>query len=332
MKKLKINPSPLRRSVATVALLPLLVTACGQDSGSDGESDKLNTDKLEMIVQVSPGGGWDTMSRAVADFLPACVDGSKAVTVYNRIGQGEQFRVITSDKTGTKLGPLPFPGVIGGIAAGEDRDLDKVQVLGSVGEDPYVTAVSKKSGITSLEDLATKDKVLVGNSSGKTGGDFFVNVILSGALGGKWTYVNHEGSQEAGLAAIRGDVDLVTQPLSSIAELLKDDSLVPIVVYSAEPVEELPDVVAAGQNPLTKEIADLGRIYRVLMISSAAPDGAAETLQAGIKCVAENRDFIKRMGATGSPVTYMSPEETLDLQNRLLKVTEENQDRFDAVK
>jgi tripartite-type tricarboxylate transporter receptor subunit TctC len=320
--------------LALAVLMTVPLAACASDSGEEADTatgtGKFPSKKMEMIVPVSPGGGWDTVSRAVADALPAHLPGAEPLTVLNNNnGLGvEQYRLVTADKSGHVLGPLTIPGIAASAASGQAVDLRKARPLGSVGEDPYVVVASKKSGLRTIDDVVKRNKVTVGSSSGRTGGDFFVNVVMSSAFGHPWEYVNHEGSSEASLAAIRGDVELITQPLSSIAKSLPDPNLVPLLVFSDERVKQLPDVPTAAETGSTKNIADLGRIYRTFFVSSDTPDDVVAALEQALAAVAKDQAFISRMSTSGSPVIYKSAKEISTVLADIVKIADQNKNQF----
>lgn len=125
-------------AVAAAALLGLALSGCANSGAAAGEFP--GNEPIEMVVHTSPGGGWDTVSRALADNLPDYLDGAK-IEVINRTGGAglEQFGYITATADGHRIGPLPFPGIVSAATANPEMiDLEKAQSLGSVSEDPYV--------------------------------------------------------------------------------------------------------------------------------------------------------------------------------------------------
>lgn len=320
-----------RLLAASAAVLSVLaVAACGSTAGAGSAANYPGNDPIEMVVQVSPGGGWDTVSRALAQDLPKYLKGAK-VEVLNRTGGSglEQFGYVAQDADGHRLGPLPLPGIVSASISNPDIvDMSKVTTLGSVGEDPYVVVASKKSGITSLHDLATRQKVTVGSSAGVAGGDYFLNVLMQSAFDGDWEYVNHEGSTEAALSAVRGDVDIITQPLSSILPQLDDPNLVPLVMFSDKAEKGAEDVPLAKDQPETKDFADLGRIYRVFFVSKNTPEAIVTKLRSAVKSVTEDQSYIDSMAKAGSPAKYLSPEQTNKVINDLEEVANQHKAAF----
>lgn len=317
-------------AVAAAAVMGSLLAGCAESASSDAAGDFPGNDAIEMVAHTSPGGGWDTVSRALADYLPKYIDGAK-MEVLNRTGGAglEQYGYVTSTNDGHRIGPLPFPGIVSAKMANPDMiDVTKAQPLGSVAEDPYVVVASKASGITSVDDLASRKSVTVGSSGGTTGGDYFLNVIMENRFGANWEYVNHEGSTEATLAAIRGDVDIVTQPVSTIQSNLSDPNLVPLVVFSEKPVQDLPGVTLAKDVEPMRDFADLGRIYRVFFVSESTPEKVVQRLQDAVKSAAEDPAFVDQMKKSGFPVTYLPPQKTEQILDRLLKAAEEHAEAF----
>jgi len=112
---------------------------------------------VRMIVGLSAGGGYDTYTRAIARHLSKHVPGKPAVIVENMVDAGSliaanhSFKVAKPDglTIGHFIGGLFLQQLIG--KPGIEFDGRKFEYLGAPAQDNQMVAISKRTGITSVE-------------------------------------------------------------------------------------------------------------------------------------------------------------------------------------
>lgn len=232
-----------RFRVSLIAALALALAACGgaeetEDRPDDEASEAAAAEDeseddvaeeaaawepdgdVEFIIPFGPGGGFDAYSRQVVDaaqqFLP---DGLTIGLVYD-VGLAVS-QTIDDDAT---------------IQLDEDFSW-----IAGITREPYTLFATADSGITSLEDLDGHE-VRFG-SLGAASPMFVIGVILGEILGFDNQFVTaYGGAGDLLSGATRGDIDLSALEVSSIAQYVETDDLIPLLVLDEEPSEVFPDV------------------------------------------------------------------------------------------
>lgn len=161
-----------------------LITAAGVFSWADGAlsasaEDFYKGKAVRFVVAFSPGGGFDTYTRAIARHFGKHLPGNPAVIVENMTGAGGIIhanyfyqRAKPDGLTiGNNIGGLILQQIMG--AKGIEFDGRKFEYIGVPAVDNPVCAVTRASGITSLEKwfAAPKPAKLGGVGPGGTASD-----------------------------------------------------------------------------------------------------------------------------------------------------------------
>src|SRR5262249_32824142 len=124
---------------------------------------------IRIIVGFSAGGGFDTYARALARHLSKHIAGNPAVVVENMAGAGSLiaanhiYNVAKPDglTMGHFIGGLLLGQVLG--QKGVEFDARKFEYVGAPTTDHVICAMTKASGITSIEKwMASKTPVKMG--------------------------------------------------------------------------------------------------------------------------------------------------------------------------
>jgi putative tricarboxylic transport membrane protein len=280
-----------------LAVLLLLINVSPRADAKE-QKQPFPTKPITMIVLTSPGGGWDTVSRVAAEnwrpFLP-----NNVPIVIKNIPGGEQLigptTLYNSPPDGYTIGTVSS-GSTGAIVAGVVRfDVKKFEWVGILSDDYYIVSASPKSGFKQLSDLQkSKKEILVGTPG-------FATTDAMGALLSKekmklnLKMIPHDGSSGAALAAIRGDVDLVSSPVSSMKKFVVDGhDLVPLWTSAPERLKRLPNV------PTLKELGypEVGKMYSLHRLVAAPPGTPAdrlEILRKSFRAMLENPKYQARV-------------------------------------
>jgi tripartite-type tricarboxylate transporter receptor subunit TctC len=287
------RPAGRRTKAAVTALavaLPLALTAGGGDKG--GSSDSAGgwepEKDIEWIVPYTPGGGFDTYSRGIAETMQSVVmpDGTNVV-VRNTppLPQGITT-MYTAKPDGYTIGILPMPAAIAQEI--QDPDLakwetEKFTVLGSVDENAYVVYVPSDSPYETVDDLiAAKDLKTVTVEEGSSSALAGAATIEALGLDADVTY-GLEGSAEVVTAMLRGDADFIVYGSSDLVGFVDSGDIKPLLFLGTEDQrpEELdwladtPSAEQAGYPDLAGAVTEL----RLIVAPPDLPDDVATWLR-----------------------------------------------------
>jgi len=166
-----------------------------------------------LVVAFSPGGGFDSYSRAIGRHLGKHIPGNPTVVVENMTGAGGiiqanfMYQKAKPDglTIGNNIGGLVLQQIMG--AKGIEFDGRRFEYLGAPAVDQPVCALTKASGIASLEAwFAAKEPVKLGGvGPGGTASD--VARILQAALKLPTQVVDgYKGTSDIRLAAESGEL------------------------------------------------------------------------------------------------------------------------------
>jgi len=275
---MKLSKDRIQASHWVVIAVISLVIIFTQQAGAKEQKAAFPTKPITMIVLTSPGGGWDTICRLTAEYWRPYLPNKVAIVIKNIPG-GEQLigptTLYNSVPDGYTVGTISS-GAAGAIVAGVVRfDVKKFEWLGILSDDYYIVSASLKSGFKQLSDLQkSKREILVGTPG-------FATTDALGALLSKekmklnLKMIPHDGSSGAALAAIRGDVDLVSSPVSSMKKFVVDGhDLVPLWTSAPERLKRLPNV------PTLKELGypEVGKMYVLHRLVAAPPGTPADRM------------------------------------------------------
>ena len=148
---------------------------------------------IQFGIGYGPGSGYDLYARMVARFIGKHIPGNPSVVVNNMPGAGSvklaNYLYNVAKKDGTEIGAtsrgMAFYPLLGG--QGTKYDADKFTWLGSANDEVSLCVATKKSGVTSIEDV--KKKPLTVGSTGQTDDTSQFPKILNGVLGTKFKIV-----------------------------------------------------------------------------------------------------------------------------------------------
>ncbi|MCW2700326.1 MAG: hypothetical protein JWQ45_1861 [Blastococcus sp.] len=299
------RPASRRGKAAAIALglaLPVILSACGKDdTGTETAAKSWTPEKdIEWVVPYTPGGGFDTYSRGIAETMQqvAMPDGVNVV-VRNTppLPQGITT-MYTAKPDGYSIGILPMPAA--SALEIQDPELarwetDKFTVLGSVDENAYVVYVPSDSPFETIEDLIAAQglktvTVEEGSSSALAG----QATIAALELDAKVTY-GLEGSAEVVTAMLRGDADFIIYGSSDLVGFVESGDIRPLLFLGTEDQrpEELtwladtPGAEEAGYPDLAGAVTEL----RLIVGPPDMPEDVATWLREAIYSTMTSDEF-----------------------------------------
>jgi tripartite-type tricarboxylate transporter receptor subunit TctC len=232
--------------VTTIAL----VLASSASAQSVAEFYKGKT--VTLISSSAPGGGYDTLSRIIANHLPRHLPGSPQVVVKNMAGAGgivaTNFLYNVAAKDGTVIGGVqnntPFEPLFG--AKGPTYDPLKFNWLGTPSIEVAICTVWHTAPVSTWQEAQQKEFTM--GSSGVNSTPSFYGRLLNETLGFKQKIiVGYQSQTHAFLAMERGEVDgypsvFYNSLMATRPTWIKDKKVKLLVQMGLEKERNLPDV------------------------------------------------------------------------------------------
>ncbi|HRO30666.1 tripartite tricarboxylate transporter substrate binding protein [Citricoccus sp.] len=261
-------------SVASAAAL-LSVTACGGNvGGGTADAADFPSGPVNITVGQAPGGSTDLIARAVGEGMSEDLD--QPVTVVNQ--PGANGAVATKEVSGKAADGYELVLLnaslitITPLAVSEDEavTLDDLDVIKGLSQDDYVLVASAKSGFENLEDIQAAGNLTYGTTGVGTGSQL-AQAVLFAEAGIDGTEVPFDSGSPA-LTAVMGDqVQVATIQLGEAKPQIDAGTVTPIMTFSAERNEFLPDTPTATEAGYDIPVSQ----YRAL----AAPKGLPEEVK-----------------------------------------------------
>jgi len=256
-----------QKVLAAFALASALLV---QPASAQPVADFYKGKTITLLISSAAGGGYDTLSRTVARYLPAHIPGNPAVIVKNMPGAGgivaTNHLFTTADKDGTVIGGVqnntPFEPLFGTRTARYDGT--KFTWLGTPSIETGILTVWNAVPVNTLADVQ-KNEITVGASGANSTPSFYAR-ILNETLGTKLKIINgYESQTHAFLAMERGEIDgypsvFYSALMSTKPTWIKEKKIKLIVQFGLEKEPELGDLPFAldlAKNADDKQLMEL---------------------------------------------------------------------------
>ncbi len=238
------------------ALILLLIGLVGSVAGACGGKQQTASTwpeegtTIEFTVEYSAGGGYDAYSRGLAPYIEKYLPGT-TVTVVNKPGADGAVALnylYRAKGDPTKIQMISLPGLaVRQFFFETQYDLSKLTWLGQVASGYYITAVRTESPYKNIQDLFSTDKQILVASAGVADTSAVTLITAHDALGLDFKIIPHRGMQEAIIAALRGDVDVVHATYSTVLPLIKEGKIRALLAYTDKRLASLPDTPTAAE-------------------------------------------------------------------------------------
>ncbi len=251
----------------------LFVVASAAIVLAQGASDFYKGRSVNLYIGYSPGGAYDLYARVIARHLGAHIPGNPTIVPQNMEGAGSLrlanylYRVAPQDGTAiaTFGRGIAFDPLL--LGQGDAFDAQKMNWLGSANNEVSVCVAMKSSGITSFQDLFTKE-LTVGGTGASSDTDQFPRV-LNAVLGTHFKVVQgYPGGNDVVLAMERGEVAgrcgwSWSSVLSTHKSWISDGRMIVLVQLSLTKHPDLPNV------PLVMDFAKTDQQQQILKMMFA---------------------------------------------------------------
>ena len=268
---------------------------------------------IRFIVGFAAGGGFDAYSRVIARHMGRHIPGNPAIIVDNMTGAGSRvaanflFRAPADGLVvGNFIGSLVLQQILGD--KGIEFDGRRFEWLGAPVQDENVGALTKASGINSLDDwfAANRPIKLGGEAPGANDSD--VPRALKAALGLPVQLIEgFKGTANIRVAAEAGEVDGGCWTWASIrttwANGLESGMVKPIIQVNQKKADDIPNVPNAidfAKTPDARTLIDSGihgpsAILRAYALPPGTPQGRLDLLRSAFNATMKDPEFVAEM-------------------------------------
>jgi tripartite-type tricarboxylate transporter receptor subunit TctC len=299
-EKMKRTLQILAASVAALA-----VTQAQAEDGAAFFKDKTVT----YIVATSPGGGYDSYGRLVAEYMQRALPGSTFV-VKNMPGAGHIIgtnAIYASKPDGLTIGTFNTGLIYNQIvnAQGVKFDLSKMSWIGKAASDPRVVVIASQSPIKSFADLQAQKTPVNFATAGPGSASYVETVILTNTLKLPVKNLTGYNGTDDQLAMRRGEVVGSIASRSSYTTFIENGygRLIAQIGGNDKDVPQLSSLVKdAKALDLIALVQSQGDIARLTAGPPAIPADRMKALIEAYKAAMENKELQARAEKLEKPV------------------------------
>ena len=313
------------RGVAVIIAAFSMVAAVAHASTHDLFQGKV----VRVIVGSSAGGGFDTYARTIARHMAKHIPGNPTIVVENMPGAGQRiaanhvFKVAKPD--GLTIGHF-FGGLLVGQVLGHpgiEFDARKFEYIGVPAKDNPVCALTKASGITSIENwMSSKVPVKLGSTGTDDIQMYGVPRILNATIGLPVQVIaGYKGTADVRLAAENKELAGACWGWESIRvtwrSAIQAGDVVPVVQVVQQALPDLPKVPLAielakteeGQQLIKVGVHDVNAILRPYVLPPGTPKELVATLRRAFAETMKDSEFQADAAKSKLEVGAISGEE-----------------------
>ncbi|HWL59043.1 MAG TPA: tripartite tricarboxylate transporter substrate-binding protein [Paracoccus sp. (in: a-proteobacteria)] len=297
-------------AIAATVLAAGFGTTWGTAALAQSGADFFNGKTVNYVVATSPGGGYDTNGRLVAEFMQKHLPGSTFV-IRNMPGAGHMIGaafIYAAKPDGLTLGTFNTGLIYSQLTgeAGSRFDLGKMDWVGKLTSDPRVIIVAKDSGITSYEDLLALKEPVRFAAAGVGSASTVETQMLITSLDLPVNLITGYDGNDGLLAIRRGEVVGTLGARSSLEPFVKEGHAVMIAQIggSQTDVPQLASLVKdneAGQRVISL-VASQGNISRLTAAPKGIPEDRLEALRTAYEAAVTDPEFLERANKMELPI------------------------------
>jgi tripartite-type tricarboxylate transporter receptor subunit TctC len=260
---------------------------------------------LHLLVGSAPGGGTDSMARAVADKLGPALN--KTVVVENKPGASNTLAADATAKStdghtmvmGVSTAHAIAPYLLK-LSYDNNKDLVPVAYVGAV---PNVLVVNNELGVKTVAELVEMARKQPGKlnfaSSGAGSTQHIAAELFKEATGTFITHIPYRGSGPALVDLMGGNVQMSFDTMASVLPHIKSGKVRALAVASAQRSPQLPDVPTLAEAGVKG--VEMSAWYGIYM-----PAATPKAVQAEVAKLIELPDTKARLATIGAEITPMT--------------------------
>jgi tripartite-type tricarboxylate transporter receptor subunit TctC len=274
-------------------------------SGADFFKGKTVT----YIVATSPGGGYDTYGRLIAEYMQRHLPESTFV-VKNIPGAGHMIGTNTiygSKPDGLTIGTFNT-GLIYNQLIGQDAvrfDLAKMSWIGKAATEPRVIVIAQQSPIRTYQDLAEQKQAVNFAAAGIGSASYVETVMLTNVLNLPIRLLTGYNGNEDQLAMRRNEI-VGTLSARSTWDPFVNNGFGRYIAQIGGTHKDVPQLASLVTDPDAKTLIALiqsqGDISRLTAGPPGIPDDRLQALRAAYRKAMEDKELLAKMEKLGLPV------------------------------
>jgi tripartite-type tricarboxylate transporter receptor subunit TctC len=321
--------------LAVVALTPSACTGGGAVQTTTGEDQQANFEgeTIHFVVSFAPGGGYDTIARAIAPHLEKELGAT--VVVENEDGAGGLLaasQIYSAEPDGLTIGFFAGQGIAGAALAeaeGVRFDLEKFSYVTRLSAEQRVMVASPESQYKTIEDIRRGQRVQFASAGTGAADNIDANVLYP-VLGIDGRIVTgYEGSEETELAITSGDVDIGSGSIPSRMAGIKSGDFRPVLIIGDEQSQAMPDVPLLTDldlDPRNEALAqahlNLQNMGRMVWAPPGVPEERLSALEDAFKAASQKPEFLEKMRKADQPIDFTSGEDAKAVAEDVLDAPE----------
>lgn len=303
-----LKSSLLRRAAAGAATFLFGVT------GVAAAQDDYPTHPIRLVVPFAPGGSTDLVGRLIAEYMGKYL--GQTVVVENKAGAGGAVgaeQVARAKPDGYTLGMATVsthgsnPAIYSDLKYDARKDFAPISNVMGV---PSVFAVHPKIPAKTMPEFIALAKAEPGKYTFASPGVASLGhanienfMMLSGI---ELLHVPYRGAGPALNDALAGQVDAITDNLSSTLPHLLEGRLRPLAVLGSERSDKLPDVPTYGELGFPE--MGTGGWFGVVA-PAGTPDAVIKRVNEALQKASQDPSFQEKARGMGATVRTNTPEE-----------------------
>jgi tripartite-type tricarboxylate transporter receptor subunit TctC len=293
---------------------------------------------IRFVVGFAAGGGFDAYARGIARHMGRHISGSPAIIVENMTGAGSRVAANFLFKApadglvvGNFIGSLVLQQIMGD--KGIEFDGRRFEWLGAPVQDESVCALTKASGINSLDDwfAAKKPIKLGGEAPGANDSD--IPRVLKAALGLPVQLIEgFKGTANIRVAAEGGEVDGGCWTWASIRTTWANGlesgmvkAIVQVNTKKAEDIPHVPNAIDYAKTPDARTLIDSGihapsAILRAYALPPGTPTSRVELLRTAFNTTMKDPEFLAEMKKSKLEINGLTGAEVDSIVKKLFRM------------
>lgn len=308
------------------ALVAIAIAPARAQTGTDYFRGKTIT----YIVATSPGGGYDTYGRLVAEYMQRYLPGA-TVVVRNMPGAGHMIgtnAIFASKPDGLTIGTFNTGLIYNQLIrhSGVRFDLEKMSWIGKAASEGRIMAIAQQSPIRTYQDLLAQTQPVNFAAAGIGSAAYVETVMLTSALKLPIKILTGYNGNDDMLAMRRGEIVGTISARSTWDPFVRNGYARYIAQIGGDQkdVPQLATMVAnSGAKALIALIQTQSDVSRLTAGPPSIPPDRLATLRTAFRMAMEDKELLAKTEKLGLPIEPAYGDTVLQMVREALKQSPE---------